>query len=160
MAALRRVPAVAEKLSGAERVGGIRGVGPLARRVRRVTGDGFLLVGDAAGFLDPFTGDGIFDALRGAQLAAPIASAALRSGSVSAGDLDPYRAERRRVFLARQQVRNLVQGFIHVPVLMDYATARLDRREDLGQTLTGVLGNFRPARHALSPLFLARLLRP
>jgi geranylgeranyl reductase family protein len=159
-AALRRVPAVAEKLSGAERVGGIRGIGPLARRVRRVTGDGFLLVGDAAGFLDPFTGDGIFDALLGAQLAAPVASAALGAGSVTAADLAPYRAARRRAFFARRHVRSIVQGFIHVPVLMDYATVRLDHREDLGLTLSGVLGNFRPARQALSPLFLARLLRP
>jgi hypothetical protein len=43
---------------------------------------------------------------------------------------------------------------------MDYVTPRLDRREEIGRTLTGVLGDFRPARQALSPLFLARLLRP
>ena len=60
--------------------GGIRGVGPMAHRARRVDGDGFLLVGDAAGFLDPFTGDGIYEAMRGALLAAPVADAALQRG--------------------------------------------------------------------------------
>jgi hypothetical protein len=53
-----------------------------------------------------------------------------------------------------------VQGFVNAPPLMNYVTERLSSREDLGLTLAGVLGNFRPAAHALSPVFLARLLRP
>ena len=79
-AGLAGMPLVAARLAGAERQGGIRGVGPMAHRARRVYGDGFLLVGDAAGFLDPFTGDGIYEAMRGALLAAPVADAALTGG--------------------------------------------------------------------------------
>ncbi len=154
------IPEVASKLAGAERVGGIRGVGPMAHRARRVAGDGFLLVGDAANFLDPFTGDGVYEALRGAHLAAPVADAALRAGDVSVGQLASYRAARRRAFWARRRVAWLVQGFISTPGLMDYATARLAQRQTPSTTLSGVLGGLRPAHEALSPLFLARLLRP
>lgn len=157
---LARIPAVAERLGGAVRVGGIRGVGPLAHRVTRAAGDGYLLVGDAAAFLDPFTGDGMYEAMRAGQLAAPVASAAIRGRDVSARALRPYRLARWRTFGAKRQVCWIVQGFIHAPILMDYVTDRLDRREELGLTLSGVLGNFRPASAALSPLFLARLLRP
>lgn len=157
---LGSVPAVARKLESAERVGGIRGVGAMASRARRTTGDGFLLVGDAASFLDPFTGEGIFEALQAAQLAAPVASAALKAGNASGEALDPYRIARRRAFTAKREVCWIVQGFINTPPLMNYVTDRLSRREDLGLTLSGVLGNFRPATQALSPLFLARLLRP
>jgi 2-polyprenyl-6-methoxyphenol hydroxylase-like FAD-dependent oxidoreductase len=159
-ASLRGIPAVARKLEGAERVGGIRGVGAMAYRARRTTGDGYLLVGDAASFLDPFTGDGICEALRAAHLAAPVASAALKAGDTSARVLDPYRVARRRAFTAKREVCWIVQGFINSPPLMNYVTARLTRREELGLTLSGVLGNFRPATQALSPWFLARLLRP
>lgn len=157
---LQSIPAVAQKLEAAERVGGIRGVGSMARRSRRTAGDGYLLVGDAASFLDPFTGEGIYEALKGAQLAAPVASAALKSGDVSADTLDAYRVARRRSFTAKGQVCWIVQGFVNTPPLMNYVTERLASREDLGLTLAGVLGNFRPATHALSPVFLARLLRP
>ena len=157
---LRKIPEVARKLQGAERVGGIRGVGSMARRARRTTGDGFLLIGDAASFLDPFTGEGIYEALRGASLAAPVASVALRARDVSGRALDPYRIARRRTFTAKRKVCWIVQGFISTPPLMNYVTDRLSRREDLGLTLSGVLGNFRPATQALSPVFLARLLRP
>jgi flavin-dependent dehydrogenase len=159
-ASLARIPEVAAKLDGAERVGGIRGVGPLACRARRVSGNGFLLVGDAAAFLDPFTGEGIAEALGAARLAASVAGAALRAGDTSAGALAPYRAAHRRAFAARRQVGYLVQLFVHSPRLMDYATARLDGRDELGLVLAGVLGGFRPAREALSPRFLARLLLP
>jgi len=157
---LRGIPEVARKLERADRVGSIRGVGSMARRARRTAGDGFLLIGDAASFLDPFTGEGIYEALRGASLAAPVASAALRARDVSARALDPYRIARRRSFTAKRQVCWIVQGFISAPPLMNYVTDRLSRREELGLTLSGVLGNFRPATQALSPVFLARLLRP
>jgi flavin-dependent dehydrogenase len=154
------IPEVAGKLAAAERVGGIRGVGPMAHGVRRVCGDGYLLMGDAASFLDPFTGDGIYEALRGAFLTAPVADAALRAGDCSAGRLEPYRDARHRAFWAKRQVAWLVQGFISTPALMDYATARLDDRAGVAETLAGVLGGLRPAREALSPVFLARVLRP
>jgi len=157
---LEALPAVARKFRSAERVGAIRGVGSMARRARETVGDGFLLVGDAASFLDPFTGEGIYEALMGAKLAAPVALAALAQNDVSRKTLDPYRRARRRTFTAKREVAWIVQAFINAPPLMDYVTARLARREDLGLTLSGVLGNFRPATQALSPIFLARLLRP
>jgi flavin-dependent dehydrogenase len=159
-AGLAGIPAVAEALCGAERVGTIRGVGPMAHRARRVAGDGFLLVGDTAGFLDPFTGQGIAEALEGATLAAPIADTALRAGDLSARALAPYRAARRHAFWAKHQVAWLVQAFITTPPLTDYCTARLGHRPDSSRTLAGVLGGLYPARRALTPAFLARLLRP
>ena len=53
--------------------------GPFAARASRVSGPGALLVGDAADFFDPFTGQGIYSALRGAELAAETAEGALRA---------------------------------------------------------------------------------
>ena len=132
----------------------------MAHKTRRAAGDGYLLVGDAASFLDPFTGEGIYEALRAAQLAAPVASAALKAGDTSAKALDGYRLARRRAFTAKRQVCWIVQAFVNSPPLMNYVAPRLDEREALGLTLSGVLGNFVPAGRALSPLFLARLLRP
>jgi geranylgeranyl reductase family protein len=157
---LADIPIVREIVSGAERVGPIRGVGPLARQVRRRTGDGFLLVGDAAGFLDPFTGEGIYKALHGARLAAPVIVSALERGDASARALAPYARAYRQAFFANTQVLRIVQAFVHSPPLMSYAIDRLEQRDELGRLLTGVVSDLRPAHQALSPLFLARLLRP
>lgn len=157
---LTEIPGVPERLAGAQRIGPIRGVGSMAHRVRQTAGDGYLLIGDAAGFLDPFTGEGIYEALKAAHLAAPIVHEALRGNDLSSKALEPYRRARRRAFATKRQVSWIVQGFLSNPVLMDYVTERLGQREAVAATLTGVLGDFRPASAALSPLFLARLLRP
>ena len=157
---LQSVAAVADRFRNATIEGSIRGVGPLARRVSRTAGDGYLLVGDAAGFLDPFTGDGIYEAMRGATLAAPVVSSALGRNDCSGTALKPYQTARRETFMFKRQVCWIVQGFLHQPRLMNYVTPRLSTRDDLGMTMSGVLGNLRPATQALSPVFLARLLRP
>ncbi|MGD9711329.1 MAG: NAD(P)/FAD-dependent oxidoreductase [Thermomicrobiales bacterium] len=157
---LASLPNVAGKLEGSERVGTVRGVGPMSRRVGRTAGARFALVGDAAGFLDPFTGDGIYEGLRAAQLAAPVISQALNRHDFTDAAMGDYRRARQRVFTGKRQVCWIVQGFIHQPALMDYVTVRLNERESVGDILTAVLANVSPARKALSPLFLARLLRP
>ncbi len=68
--------------------------------------------------------------------------------------------ERRRVFAMKRQLCWVVQGFVHSPAAMNYVTSRLERREAIGLELAAALGNIRPAHTALTPRFLARLLRP
>jgi geranylgeranyl reductase family protein len=159
-AGLARLPGAAGRLAGAVRAAPVRGLAPLARRVSRPYGAGVLLVGDAAGFLDPFTGEGVFRALRGAELAAAAAAAALARGDVSAPALAPYAAARRDEFRAKEAVCFLIQGFLLCPPLLGYALRRLERRRRSGDLLGGVLGDYRPAQEALRPAFLWSLLRP
>jgi flavin-dependent dehydrogenase len=153
-------PGVAEALHGAERVSKVRGVGPIGARVRRTSGAGYMLVGDAAGFFDPFTGEGVYKALRGAELAAEVAARALERGDLSARSLRAYETMRRREFWAKDAFCRLIQLFVTVPPLMNYAAARLARREGVRATMAGVLGDFADARAALSPAYLWLLLRP
>ena len=114
-----------------------------------------MLIGDAAGFIDPFTGEGIFRALRSARAAAE---------AVAAGDDDGaaarYRAARRQAFAAKDGLTWLVQGMLAAPPLMGYALRRLARRPELAAQLGSALGDLRPASDALSPLFLAQVLWP
>jgi flavin-dependent dehydrogenase len=153
-------PGVSERLRGAERVSDVRGVGPIGARVERAHGDGWLLVGDAAGFFDPFTGEGVYKALRGAELAAEVAAGALDRGDVSAASLGKYARARRAEFAAKDAVCRLVQAFVGIPPAMDYAVSRLGTREHPRRIMTGVLGDFADARAALRPGYLWSLLRP
>ncbi len=159
-AALGAFPTLVEAMAGATRVTAVRGVGPLAVGAAKPCGPGFVLVGDAAGFFDPFTGEGVYKALRGAELAAPVLLAALARGDFGAGALAPYRLARRREFAAKEMLCRVVQGFVQWPRGMDYLAPRLARRPHLRATLTGVLGDFVDARRALAPGYLLALLRP
>ena len=100
----RQLPHLARRIAGAERIAPVQAMGPLAYRVTPPRHDGVLLVGDAAGFYDPFTGEGIFSALRGAELAAETAARALASGDVSARAFRAYRRARREAFRAKERL--------------------------------------------------------
>jgi flavin-dependent dehydrogenase len=154
---LADLPGAARLLEGARRVGPVRGVGPLARRVHRVAGPGYLLVGDAAGFLDPFTGEGVYRALRGAELAAEAIEEALREGhDAPAG----YARARVAAFSDKQRVVGLIQLLLGSPRLFGYVLAHLDKRPKRAGLLSGVLGDYRPAAPALRPGYLWSVLRP
>jgi flavin-dependent dehydrogenase len=159
-AELSAYPALSNRMQVAERVTPVRGVGPLARRVRQTTGDGYLLVGDAAGFFDPFTGEGIFDALHGGELAAAAIAIALDRGDTSATGLASYERARREAFADKRRAAWLVQAFVRSPRLMDYALARIAIRPAVRTMVTGVLGDYRDAGALLSPRFLWATLRP
>jgi flavin-dependent dehydrogenase len=83
-----RFPALAERLAGAEVTSSDRGSGPLEQRVRRVTTGCLALVGDASGYVDAITGEG---------LALAFHQAVALSEALAAGDLAPYRAAHRRI---------------------------------------------------------------
>src|SRR3989454_10259861 len=103
-------PLTAGRTAGAHIVAGPWATGPLACRAARSVGDGVLLVGDAAGFYDPFTGEGIGMALRGAELAASVLENALRRGDVGRRALLLYEARRRRAFRDRLRLDRRLQA--------------------------------------------------
>ena len=68
-------PLLAPRLAGARRVSPVTTLGPLAVEGRAAGMPGLLLAGDAAGFIDPMTGDGLRLAMHGAELAGHAATA-------------------------------------------------------------------------------------
>ena len=152
-------PDVAPRVNRASLARRVLATGPFAAWSGRVIADGAALVGDAADFFDPFTGEGIFCALRGAELLAGSTAAALeRQGPVSATQLREYTAARRRAFAGKWVVERLVGYGMCFPRLFDRAVARLGRRPGMADTFIGVTGDFVPARAVLNPLFLARMV--
>jgi flavin-dependent dehydrogenase len=154
-AAIDGIPAVAARLRGVKRLTPIRGASPIGHRVGSAAGRGWMLVGDAAGFIDPFTGEGIYRALRSGRAAAESLAAGDDEGAAGR-----YRAARREAFAAKDGLTWLVQGMLAAPPLMGYAIRRLGRRPELAARLGSALGDLRPASDALSPIFLAQVLWP
>jgi menaquinone-9 beta-reductase len=156
---LERFPQVAGRLVRAEFVRPLLATGPFAAWSGRVIAPGAALVGDAADFFDPFTGEGIYSALRGAELLADTARQALAvPGAITLDRLRPYQRSRRRVFTGKWLVERMIGYGMIAPALFNHAVARLGRRAGMAHTLIGVTGDFVPAREVLNPRFLARML--
>jgi menaquinone-9 beta-reductase len=145
-ARVRQLPHLARRLAGATRVAPIRALGPLAHRVTTPDQGGVLLVGDAGGFYDPFTGEGVFTALRSAELAASTIVGALRSGDVSARALAGYERARREVFSGKERVTQILQFLIRHRRLANLACRALGKRPAALDALLGVFGDYVPPR--------------
>jgi len=84
-------PQLRDRFRNAKAEGPIQGMGlPLASKRWPISGDGYMLIGDAAHLIDPFTGEGISHAMISGVHAAHVASEALRS--TPAGQVIPHAA--------------------------------------------------------------------
>jgi flavin-dependent dehydrogenase len=155
---LARFPAVSGRVSPSGVVRRVMASGPFAARTRPVIAPGAILTGDAAEFFDPFTGDGLGTAFRGAELIEEYLVEPLRSGRpMDRPALRLYAGARRRAFLGKWIVERLIGYSMLRPEFFDRALSRLERKE-LGHTLVGVTGGFVPARAVLNPGFLLQVV--
>jgi len=88
-AAVSATPEAARRMGGAERLIPFTGLQNFSFSVSRIHGDGYALVGDAAGFLDPIFSTGVFLGATGAaRVADDVVSALRRHGRVDTNDLE------------------------------------------------------------------------
>ncbi len=156
---LARQPQLAPRFARARRVDEVRAVGPFASHARRAWAPGALLVGDAADFFDPFTGEGIYSALRGGELAAHYARAALDAASPTEADvaLAAYHRSRRHEFGGKWIVERAIGAVVANAPLLNRAARACTAYPDMADLLVGVAGDFVPPRRVMRPAFLFRL---
>ncbi len=150
-AQLARVPALGERLARGARVDPVRGVGPLSGDTTRQTFDGAALVGDACGYVDPITGEGIFFALKGAELLAESAAAALHARRTDRAALTQYLRGRKREIEPRAAFGKLLQHGLRHPRIVRGALSLLEDRPELVDVLVSVTGDYVPLRELARP---------
>jgi len=117
---LARDPALRDRAAGARLATPPVVLGPLAVDALPLTIDGLLLAGDAAGFIDPMTGDGLRFAIRGGELAASAALDVLAHGW--AGAHARLAAARRREFTGKWRFNRALRALVASPRALDAAT--------------------------------------
>lgn len=137
-------PRMHARLAGAQRIDPVRGIGPLAYTTSRQTFDGAALVGDAAGYVDPVTGEGVFIALRGAELLAESLAIALHAGRTDAASLRPYLAGRRREIVPRTVLARLLQRGLRHDWLVEAALGWMQRHRSAGDLAVSLAGDYVP----------------
>jgi flavin-dependent dehydrogenase len=144
-------PHLAPRFAEAERMTPVEATGPFASHTRRAWAPGVALVGDAADFFDPFTGEGIYSALRGGEMLAAsvfLALEARRFADVDAAFAD-YDAARRKEFRGKWIVERVIGAVVGAAPLINRAARSLSARKDLADLLIGVTGDFVPAREVI-----------
>ena len=126
--------------------------GPFDMPLRRVVDEGVALAGDAAGYYDPFTGQGIYQAMASAERLADVAAVALRrTGPVSRASLDGYAAAHAQLVRGPRYVQHVVEWVTSRRLVAPRAIRMLARNASLRSTLLAVTGDVLPATALLQP---------
>lgn len=113
-------PVIKERFKDATINGAIEGYGlPLGSKKRKLSGERYMLVGDAGYLIDPFTGEGIGNALYSGRIAAEQVQAAIAANDFSAAQLAHYDTRIYQVLGPEMQLSTKLQRLVHKPWLFN-----------------------------------------
>jgi flavin-dependent dehydrogenase len=109
---VNRCPGIQSRIAGATRADQFFAAKEYSYRSRRAAGDGWVLVGDAFGFLDPLYSSGVLLALKSASLAADAVAEGLAKDDTSAAQLGKWETDfTRGMDRMRRLVHEFYEGF-------------------------------------------------
>lgn len=131
---------------------------PVGSKRRRSYGNGFLLLGDAAGLIDPFTGEGIGNAMYSAKFAVKTARTAIAANNMSGKFLSRYEDELWKQIGDELNVSSKLQKIGRYRFLLNFVINKAATNSDVSNLIAGMLANEVPRKQLANPLFYARLL--
>lgn len=159
----RQILAEDEKLAPRFRNAEVEGrpkVFPLPLGMKKVpaAGDGWMLCGDAAALIDPFTGEGIGNAMFSGLMAADAAHEAIVKGNTSRSSLQPYEAGLKRRFGRELQIGSSLQRLASWPWLFDFVVRKAGSNEELGSLISCMFDDIEVRARLNRPQFYLNLL--
>jgi geranylgeranyl reductase family protein len=145
--AVRQDPVLRERFVSARQISEVTSLGPLAVECRAAGYPGLLLAGDAAGFVDPMTGDGLRFALRGGELAA---EAALRELATGAAACISLQAARAKEFGSKWRLNRGLRALAGSPRSVAIAASLSKRWQAPVRALVRLAGDVSLVQHAAS----------
>jgi geranylgeranyl reductase family protein len=157
--AIANNPKIKHRFANANLVGKIQGWGlPLGSKKRVISGDNFLLTGDAASLIDPFTGEGIGNAMYSGMLAAAHIQNCITQNNFSAGFNHQYDI----AFYDRQwdelKLSHTMQKLCKYPWLFNFVVNKANKNRALRETISCMFEDLDLRAKLRNPLFYAKLL--
>jgi flavin-dependent dehydrogenase len=134
--------------------------GPFDMPTRRIAFPGASLVGDAAGYFDPFTGQGVYHGMRAAELLADSLSPLLTASREHVNVAHRYAHAARRLSRGPRRLQKLIDLVLGKPALADRAIRRLSHAPAAARALLDITGDIAPVRTLFSPAVGRSLLFP
>jgi geranylgeranyl reductase family protein len=133
---------------------------PVGSKRRTIYGNGFLLLGDAAGLIDPFTGEGIGNALYSARTAIETVETARNSSDYSASLLQNYEKHLWKLLGNELRISTYLYRLGRWRQWTNFIVSTAARNKNISDLLCGMMANSVPRRNIINPFFyLAQLFR-
>lgn len=157
--ALSSHPLLRERFTKANAIEGPAGHGlPLGGRMRSMSGRRYLLAGDAASLIDPFSGEGIGNAIRSGRFAAAQTVESFRTNDFSAETLRQYDQIMYRMLRNEFKISRAMLRLSQYPWILNTIVRKANKNKHLHQTLIKALAHPDEKRWLVSPMFYINLL--
>lgn len=152
-------PVFSERFAHAKLSGNIDGYGlPLGSKERKIYGSRFMLVGDAASLIDPFTGEGIGNAMYAGFYAANNAAKAIEKNDFSENNLSQYGRDIQRVLGPELKMSTKLQQLASYPWLFNMLINKASKSNELRSLMTAMFAEVDVRKKLASPGFYLKLL--
>jgi geranylgeranyl reductase family protein len=156
---IKKYPQLSERFKNAEPVDEIRGYGlPLGSKKRKISGDNYMLIGDAASLIDPFTGEGIGNAILSGYTAAQQVKESLAANDFSASALKKYDEAIYRRLGGELQLSYRMQKLVKYPWLFNFVVRKANRNKTLRETIMVMFEDIDIRDRLRKPSFYFKLL--
>ena len=157
---LKTHPHLVERFKDAKPLETIKGYGlPLGSKKRNLSGDRFLLTGDAAALIDPFSGEGIANAIRSGRVAAEHLIKCFEHKNFSAAFNKAYDKEIYRRMWNEFKISRTLQRVVRYPRLFNFVIKKSKQSKYLQQFLIEALAEVEKKKKILmKPAFYFRML--
>ena len=152
-------PFFKKRFENAEMIGDIHGWNlPAGSKRRKIHGDGFLLIGDAAGLIDPFSGEGIGNAMCSGYIAAQVSSEVCEQNDFSYKSLAIYPERLWNQIGPELKILTNLQKVARIQPLINLVVGRAADKEDVLLWIENMIRGTVPKSQLLSPLTYLKLL--
>ncbi|MEL7159601.1 MAG: geranylgeranyl reductase family protein [Bacteroidota bacterium] len=153
-------PEFRDRFAAAEQIDPTTGYGlPLGSKERVLSGDNYLLVGDAGHLIDPLTGEGIGNATYSGFIAAELAEKCLAENRFDAAYLAAYDVRIARVLRSELRLSYRMQQIMQIKWLTNFLTGIVSANPKIVEVLCRMYTDFELRKQLVKPLFWWKLFR-
>ena len=117
-----------------------------------------MLLGDAAGLVDPFTGEGIGNAMESGKIAADIVLKAKKINNFSNQILSEYDKVLWEYLGSELKTSTLLLKLAHYRILLNFVIDRASRNKNIKNMISGMLADEVPKTELSNPMFYLKTL--
>lgn len=152
-------PEVSKRFKNAELEGKITGYGlPLGSKKRPISGDNFLLLGDAGHLIDPLTGEGIGNSIYSAFIAAELAEKCIADNNFSATYLQAYDVRVARVLGSEMKLSYQLQRLLKYPWIANTLANWIANNNRLTHIITQMYTDLALRKQLVNPIWWVKLI--